>query len=182
MLNPELARGFSRFLSSSGYRMYHSAFGDGNQEFVQWRQNLDKLEDPLRGLVELFLVRYRLPIERGREILGATFYDALAEERILMESDGRVRTPGLILVSFRSLLFFHEYTQRPGIYFGGDSVALGVYQHPAHAGRTLDLCSGTCIQAMISAQHGSKAFAVEINSRATSSWLQSNLRLNNPSG
>lgn len=177
-MNQELAARFSRFLSSSGYRMFHSAFGDGNQQYDQWRQNATKLEEPLRSLVELFLIGRGFPIDHVRRIIGNEFYDALLAENVLIESTGQVCTPGLILVSFRSLLFFHENTRRPGIYFGADSVALGIYQHPAHAGRTLDLCAGTGIQAMISAQHGSESVAVEIHPRAAR-LASLNLRLNN---
>ncbi|HLI76077.1 MAG TPA: methyltransferase, partial [Acidobacteriaceae bacterium] len=178
MLHPDLARRFSRYLSSTGYRMFHSAFGDGNHDFSGWAQNVEKLADPLRGLVELFLLRQALDVERVHAVLGREFTEALLAEGVLLQGNGLIRTPGLILISFRSLVFFHEYTQRSNIYFGADSVALGVYQQPAYMGRTLDLCSGTCIQAMISAQHGSRAFAVEINPRATK-LAAVNLRLNN---
>jgi release factor glutamine methyltransferase len=178
MLTTELARTLSRYLSSSGYRMFHSAFGDGNHEFRQWREHLEKLENPLRGLVELFLLQRSVAAERARAILPRGIFEALVAEGVLLVTGEEVQTPGLLLISFRSLIFFHEYTQRCGIYFGADSVALGVYQQPAYMGRTLDLCSGTSIQAMIAAQHGSEAFAVEINPRAAR-LAALNLRLNN---
>jgi hypothetical protein len=81
-------------------------------------------------------------------------------------SDGQISTGGLVLISFKSVFFFHEITQSPSIYFGGDSIALGLYQNPTPGGVTLDLCSGSAIQAMIAAQHGKRAYAVEINPRA----------------
>lgn len=171
------ARAFSRLLVISGYRAFHLAFGDGNRCYSGWEKFAADLEDPLRGLVDLFLLLRPVEPARAERILGEEIYQALLSEEILRETPSGVRTPGLILISFKGLTFFHEYTQRPGIYFGNDSIGLGVYQSPAYGGRTLDLCSGTSIQAMISAQHSAESYAVEINPRAAR-IAAINLRMN----
>jgi hypothetical protein len=173
----ESAQELSRLVTSTGYRSFHLAFGDGNHCFKGWQGFVGKLEDPLRGLVQLLLLCRYLNPGRARCILGSSLFQEMSEEGLLVEEAMGVRTPGLILISFRSLLFFHQCGPRPSIYFGNDSIALGMYQNPSFRGTTLDLCSGTSIQAMISAQHGSRCYAVEIDPRAAK-VAATNLRLN----
>jgi hypothetical protein len=171
------AQAFRRLLIDSGYRTYHMLFGDGNQRFKDWEVHAARLEDPLRGLVQLFLLRQPIDKTRARTILGETILEALFADRILVETMDGVWTDELILISFRSLFFFHEYKLSPAIYFGFDSVALGLYQNPTPGGISLDLCSGSSIQAMIAAQHSRRAYGVEINPRAAN-IARFNVRLN----
>jgi release factor glutamine methyltransferase len=168
---------FARLLVGQGFRAFHLAFGDGNRSCAKWRRFAGSAGAPLRTLIDLFLLQSIVDADQVIAVTGRTIYDELLADRILVQVRDGVCTPGLILISFRSLLFFHELTPRPGIYFGNDSIALGIYQTPSFAGVTLDLCSGTAIQAMISAQHGAKAYAVEINPKAAH-VARFNLRLN----
>jgi release factor glutamine methyltransferase len=165
-LNTQLFQEFRERLTASGYRGFYLALGDGNLRADRWEAYCGDTEDPLRGLVELFLLKRSLSAERVTAVLGRPLLEGLLEERILILDGGRVRTDGLHLIIFRSLLFFCEVSLRPSIYFGNDSIALGMYQTPAVGGISLDLCSGSSIQAMIAAQHSRKAYAVEINPKA----------------
>ncbi len=160
------ARQFRRIVNDAGYRTFHLAFGDGNHRVADWERHLPRLEDPLRGLVELFLLRRMLDARRVRALLGDEVTTALVAEQILVEAGGDIWSDRLLLICFRSILFFHEIERDPRVYFGSDSIALGLYQTPTPGGVSLDLCSGSAIQAMIAAQHGRKAYACEINPRA----------------
>lgn len=151
----------------SGYRTFHLAFGDGNVQHQKWRRFAERLEGPLRALVDLFLLQRPVAAERVTELLGDELRDSLVEAGVLRVDGVALRTTGLVLISFRSLLFFFELTETPRVYFNHDSIALGVYQRPRPSGLTLDLCSGNGVQAMIAAQHARRTDAVEIDERAT---------------
>lgn len=168
-------------LVRAGYWTFYLAFGDGNGAIHRWSRAVERLEDPLRGLVELLLLQRELEVARARRLLGASVHEALHEAGILVRHEERVRTDHLSLTSFRSLSFFRELGVRQRVYFGNDSIALGVYQSPIFAGRALDLCSGTSIQAMIAVQRGARAVAVEIQPRAAA-VAEVNVRLNGLEG
>lgn len=161
------ANALRSLVDRSGYRTYHLAFGDGNLNHPKWRRFADRLEDPLRTLVEMFLLQRPVDADRAKTLLGKALAASLIEAGVLQSDGSALRTTGLSLISFRSILFFFELTAKPRVYFNLDSVALGVYQHPARSGVALDLCSGTGLQAMIAAQHARRAYAVEIDERAT---------------
>ena len=161
-MDQKTARAFNRVVTNSGYRAFHLAFGEGNLDHVRWAEHVEGLADPLRGLVRLFLLQQKLVPARVQALLGTEITAALIAAQIL-DGDGDSLRSRMVLNNFRSLLFFHEHGPHPGVYFGDDSVALGIYQTPTFGGITLDLCSGSAIQAMISAHKGSRAYSVEIN-------------------
>lgn len=165
-LDSTSARALRSIAERSGYRTFHLAFGDGNVYPRKWRRFVDRLEEPLRTLVELFLLQRAIDGDRVKKLLGDGLLESLIDAGVLQSDGSALRTTGLSLISFRSLLFFFELAEKPRVYFGHDSVALGVHQHPAPSGTTLDLCSGTGIQAMIAAQHARHSYAVEIDKRA----------------
>lgn len=171
------ARAFRSLLERSGYRAFHLAFGDGNAYHHKWRRYADRLEEPLRSLVDLLLLQRPLDGERARTLLGDGLLESFLDADVLRWDGAAVRTTGLVLISFRSLLFFVELVDRPRVYFGRDTMALGVYQTPAPGGRTLDLCSGSGIQAMIAALQARQSYGVEIDERA-SAIAKVNIALN----
>jgi methylase of polypeptide subunit release factors len=156
----------NRLATRSGYRAFHLVCNDGNKRDRAWAQFSAATVDPLRALVELFLLLRPIDPSRARAVLGATLLEELVADQVLVETPQGIVTDRLILLSFRSLLFFCEHLPRPQIYFGADSVALGVYQSPVPGGVVIDVCSGSAIQAMIAALHARRAYAVEINPRA----------------
>jgi len=156
-------RAFGKLLVTEGFRSFHLAFGDGNRSVEKWVHHAAAAPPRLRTLIDLFLLQQVIEIDRAVSVLGQAIFDELVACKILVRGPRGTRTPGLVLISFRSWLFFHEFTNRPAVYFGNDSIALGMYQSPAIQGVALDLCSGTAIQAMIAAQHARRVYAVEIN-------------------
>ena len=166
-LAPTAVQALHSILERSGYRTFHLAFGDGNVQHHKWRRFADRLDQPLRTLVDLFLLQRPIHGDRARQLLGNEVIDGLIAAGALQSDEGGVRTTGLVLISFRGLDFFFELIDRPHVYFGMDSMALGVYQQPVSTGTTLDLCSGAGIQAMIAARHAPRTLAVEIDERAS---------------
>ncbi|HVR37487.1 MAG TPA: methyltransferase [Thermoanaerobaculia bacterium] len=164
-------------LERSGYRTFHHGFGDGNVHHWKWRRFVDRLDDPLRTLVALFLLQRTIDLERAKQLLGDELLASLIAANVFQSDEAGVRTTGLSLISFRGFLFFFELVPKPRVYFNDDSITLGTCQHPAPNGLTLDLCSGTGIQAMIAAQHARHTDAVEIDERATA-IAAINLKLN----
>lgn len=154
-------------LERSGYCTFHLAFGDGNVQHQKWRRFADRLDEPLHTLVELFLLQRAVDNNRAGELLGKELRESLIEAGVLQSDGAAVHTTGLVLISFRSLLFFFELVERPRVYFGMDSLALAAYQHPVPSGTALDLCSGAGIQAMIAARQACHTYAVEIDERAS---------------
>lgn len=160
------ARALRTLVERFGYRTFHLAFGDGNVLHQKWRRFAERLDEPLRGLVSLFLLQRPVDEQQARAMLGTALLDDLLEADVLRVDGGAVRSTGLVLISFRSLLFFFELTESPRVYFGLDSQALGRYQQPAPGGLTLDIGSGCGIQAMIAAGYARHTYAVEIDERA----------------
>jgi release factor glutamine methyltransferase len=163
MMDKPTIEAFGRLLVTEGYRSFHLAFGDGNHRFEKWNCYAEATPPRLRTLIDLFLLQRAVDPDRAVVALGQAIFDELVADKILVNGPRGTRSPGLILISFRSWLFLHEFTRQPAVYFGNDSIALGMYQSPAIQGVALDLCSGTAIQAMIAAQHARRVFAVEIS-------------------
>ncbi|MFK7785641.1 MAG: hypothetical protein AB8B56_11025 [Crocinitomicaceae bacterium] len=167
-----------QILSENGYLHFYLAFGDGNKNVFQWQARYEKLENPLKDLVGLFLMKLIVKSETTRELLGDDVVDELIDSGILIEGNEGIHTDNLVLISFNSILFFCEESRDPQVYFGNDSIALGVYQTPLIKGKSLDLCAGSAIQSMIAAQTCDIAKAVEINPKAAK-VAQFNIRFNN---
>ena len=129
------ANALRSLVDRSGYRTYHLAFGDGNLNHPKWRRFADRLEDPLRTLVEMFLLQRPVDADRAKTLLGKALAASLIEAGVLQPDGSALRTTGLSLISFRSILFFFELTAKPRVYFNLDSVALGVYQREASKGQ-----------------------------------------------
>jgi methylase of polypeptide subunit release factors len=163
MMDKPTIRAFGKLLVTEGYRSFHLAFGDGNHRVEKWIRHAEAAPPRLRTLIDLFLLQRLIEPDRAVSVLGQAIVDELVASKLLVSGPRGTRTPGLILISFRSWLFFHELTKSPAVYFGNDSIALGMYQNPAIGGVALDLCSGTAIQAMIAAQHAKRVYAVEIS-------------------
>ncbi|MDD2711081.1 MAG: methyltransferase [Verrucomicrobiae bacterium] len=170
-----------RLLSQTGYLDFYLSFGDGNILMESWQQHASRLEDPLRSLVRLFLLQEKLPLARVKRLLGGALLDELVKGGALVKDKGEVFTDKLVLASFNSLLLFFQHVANPRVYFGTDSLALGMYQSRVPGGLTLDLCAGTGIQTMLAAMHAKRSVAVEINPRAAG-LARLNARLNNLQG
>lgn len=165
-MTTDWARAFRALLIDSGYLRFYLAWGDGNRRVDAWREAEGSLKPPLRTLVQLFLCGYAVNAQVAADLLGAPVDEALHEAAVLRTEDGETWCNGFVLISFRSLLIFCQAGLTPEVYFGRDSVALGLFQGRRPGARTLDLCSGGGIQAMIAAQSASESHAVESNPTA----------------
>ncbi len=168
---------FRKRLADSGFLSFYLAFGPGNKRLGDWQTRAVNLSDPLKSFVDLFLLTQPLDTHQVVELLGKDVYQELIDEQVLVSENGQTRTDKYTLGMYHSLLFFFEFSIYPTVYFGNDSIALGIYQHPCPGGAVLDLCSGTGIQAMIAALQARQAQAVEISERAAR-MARFNVRLN----
>jgi len=152
-----------RLLVESGYLRFYLAFGDGNRRTMAWRMHKSKLGEPAQTLVRLFLLKEWVDTAGVRRILGSALFSQLSQVGVLAEKDGATHANGFLLISFHSILVFFQRLADPSVYFGGDSVALALYQTRVPEGVTLDLCAGSGIQPMLAALHARQSIGVEIN-------------------
>ena len=171
---------FRQILSETGYLPFYLAFGNGNKNVFQWQTRYEHLESPLKEMVGLFLLKFIVPENTVRELLTDEVTNGLLDENIFIKENGGIHTDNLVLISFNGILFFCEESRDPQVYFGNDSIALGLYQTPLISGKSLDLCAGSAIQSMIAAQTCDYAKAVEINPKAAR-VANFNIRFNNMS-
>jgi len=99
-------------------------------------------------------------------MFGAEFLADLLDAGVIVAEGTKVRTNDFLLIVARGLLYFCQLGPDVWAYFGGDSLALASYQTPAPGGRTLDLCAGPGLQALVAACHAADSVGVEIDSRA----------------
>ena len=157
-----------QILSSAGYGRYYLAFGDGNLRLLGWRMHAWKLPEPLKSLVRLFLLTEPVEADGVRRVLGKAAFDVLSARGVLRFQGQDVCTDGYILILFQSLFLFIRCAREPRVYFGCDSMALATWQTRAPGGRTLDLCAGSGVQAMLAALYARRVEAVEADPTAAS--------------
>ncbi|MFD2112207.1 DUF7059 domain-containing protein [Thiorhodococcus fuscus] len=158
--------GFRTLLIDSGYLAFYLAWGEGNRRRDAWRERHAALESPLRSLVGLFLCGEPVPSEEVAALLDPDVSERLHAAGIIRTRDGQTESNGFTLVVVRSLLIFCQGGMNPAVYFGRDSLALALFQGRRDGGRTLDLCAGGGIQAMLAAQFARESHAVEANATA----------------
>jgi SAM-dependent methyltransferase len=157
---------FVENLQRSGYLPFYLFFGDGNIRLSDWAVAAKGLAEPLRSLVRLFLLQQ--PVKRSSvlPVIGEAALAELKEAGVLRARGQELATGSFCLFSFRGYLYFAQLGEDPKAYFGEDSVALGVYQTPAVAGRVLDLCSGPGIQSLIASRAARRVTGVELTPEA----------------
>jgi methylase of polypeptide subunit release factors len=129
-------------------------------------------ETPFNRIVKLFLLSQRLP----RKDLLADLFDeedleSLCRMAVLSEEDGMIRAEVDIFPCMGEFVatdhhFAEEKSSRAVMFLGKDSYTLarGTVRRPV--GRTLDLCTGSGIQALLAARHSDHVIGVDINARA----------------
>jgi release factor glutamine methyltransferase len=172
---------FRNILSREGYLAFYLAYGNGNKSSDNWKNDSEKMDGNLKLLIDLFLLTRPKPADEAIAVLGQDILDMLIDNGIILSDDGTIRTDRLILICFNSIMFFCEHTMDPQVYFGNDSIALGIFQTPLLQGRSIDLCAGSAIQSLIAAQSCEFAQAIEINPKAAK-IASFNIRLNDMSG
>jgi len=133
-----------------------------------------KLTDhtPFNCIVKLFLLSQSMKRE---EIIDLLFTDrelkSLISMGILKEDDGRVRSQVDIYPCMDSFIatdhrFTDQKSPRAVMYLSRDSYTLarGTIREPVR--RTLDLCTGSGVHAILAARHSEEVVGVDINARA----------------
>lgn len=163
-MNKEIILQFREILKTTGYFSYYQAFGSGNKRFNGWHKFQDRIQEPAsKLLLKLFLLEEAISEQAIQAVLGSEVLELLQSNQIITIEAGHVKTNNLVLLSYHGIWFFCQNGLNPDVYFGTDSIALATYQHPLMGGRSLDLCAGSGIQAMIASLYNKEAYAVEIN-------------------
>lgn len=157
---------FRKLIHEHGYLQFYLAFGDGNLRQTDWREAAISAQDPLRTLIKLFLLNEPVDVLNVSSLIDSKIIDRLFNEEIIEQNGAQIQSKDHILISFKGFLIFHQIGISPQAYFGTDSIALATYQTPSINGKTLDLCSGPGIQAMVASVYSKISHGVEINSNA----------------
>ncbi len=155
-------------LGRAGYLPFYLYFGDGNLRVGDWAVAAQRLSEPLRSLVQLFLLQSPANRRHVTAALGECLVERMKHFGVIRNGGSTFECQSFSLLSFRSNLYFCQLNDDPFAYFGEDSVALGTYQSPAPGGDVLDLCSGPGIQALIAARNARHVTGVEVNPKAWS--------------
>jgi len=154
-------------LGRTGYLPFYLYFGDGNLRVRDWAIAARRLENPLKSLVNLFLLQKGAKCRAIEQLMGEDVVSELKESGIVRNGAADLVSNSFHLLSFRSNVYFAQLNDNPYAYFGDDSIALGTYQTPVPEGEILDLCSGPGIQALIAARAAKHVTGVEINPNAS---------------
>lgn len=172
----QLAATFRRRLFDLGYFTYYLAFGDGNIRCVDWQRSVAFLPEELQKAVRLLLLGEALDYGEAQDVLSPAIVKLLERWEIVRVSEARVQCLYRLL-GFRDIWFLAEIKANPKVYYGDDSIALATFQTQTTGGRSLDVCAGPGIQAMIAARWHAESHSVEINETAAR-IQQFNLALN----
>jgi SAM-dependent methyltransferase len=152
-------------LAAAGLQEYCAVFNPLAPALAPWAERLDGVPEPLRTLVELFVLGREVPAPAAEAALGAGLTDSLAGLGLLAAGPGGTRHLGGLVLRFVSGYWL--LTDRPGpnpvSYFGDDSIALLTRLAPRAGGSALDLCSGPGLQALHLSSFADRVTAVEIN-------------------
>ncbi|TNJ40807.1 methyltransferase [Phaeobacter sp. B1627] len=158
---------FANALSSVGYQPTIAALFP----LYPWRQELPRLANiprpALAACVDLFFRGKKVPIEELPAGIRP-FLPKLADLGMLVISPSGVASAERFVLNWsHGVLLWHE---RPSatmtLYFGPESVALGLRIDPEVGSRVLDLCAGPGFQTLVAARKAREVVAVEINPAA----------------
>jgi methylase of polypeptide subunit release factors len=162
-------------------------FLDPWPNFKEFEKRVESVPDPLRTCFELLLLGKTIARQRLLEMLPADHADVLLDCNFLIEDDRQgVRTDSLCIISYldhyfvAELPYFYPTCVRKNtmVYMGADSYWLA-HNHVADScQKTLDLCTGTGIQAILSSISGQRVVAVDISDEAINA-ARFNVVLNN---
>jgi len=156
-----------RRLSVAGYVDFLASFHALSYRPTSWRTARNLAAPHVRILVDFLLLNEAVLIQELEGVLGASWHVLAESGVVLFENDGWVNIPDLILVFGHGLfLFVDPAVPDPTVYFGDDTLGLLTRLSPGGCDNTLDLCSGSGVQALFCALFSRKATAVEINPQA----------------
>jgi hypothetical protein len=144
-----------------------------------YQQERLQVRDPLALAIDLFLLQGAVPVTELDRLLSATSREVLLRTGVVaIDPAGQARTnASLFPVGDRLIFSDHAWHKLPHpgyrivpsdqvMYVGDDSrrLARATVRRPVRA--SLDLCTGSGIQALLAAEHSQRVVAVDINPRA----------------
>lgn len=132
-------------------------------------------ETPLHQLIKLFLIRGRVSVYQAISLFGEVLFETLVAIGMLVVEDGMVfsrvavfSVDGFFIATDHRFLFLKQDVMKEGpvMYIGSDSLGLIQTAPRYHSKSTLDLCTGSGVQAIIASRYSDTVIAVDINPRA----------------
>lgn len=142
------------------------------------------LEKHLDMLAALFVLGLALPIAQVRTCLGVETLKTLLETRLLADRSGEIRG-NVAVTPFQGLLLAHDWWPRDSAELPHDhvmgvspvSMTLAAMTPRSQVGLSLDIGTGSGLQALLAARHSHLVVATDINARAMN-YATFNCRLN----
>lgn len=142
-------------------------------------------DEALSTLARLFLGGLTVPLASAEPVLPARFLRLCIEAGLLNEAQGGL-TPRVLIVPLQGLLFASDAVRKLGSAEAGDFVLPATTHASRHlvkltirrrVGSTLDLGTGSGVQALIAAAHSDHVVATDASPRAVQ-YAEFNARLN----
>jgi carbamoyltransferase len=143
--------------------------------YLAYYNNFILKNSALDQLIALFLVRGNVSSQDANSLFGNKLFKTLLSIGILRESEDTIHSnvsiycvDNFFLATDHRFLFMEEdkLNEDPVMYIGSDSLGL-VQTAPRYSSqKTLDLCTGSGVQAIVASRYSEKVLAVDINPRA----------------
>ena len=162
---------FGRVLRDYGYweacRLHRNCYID-RRYLPDVKANRHAFSAETQALIDLLICWEPVALSR-LAFVPPGVVDELVEEGVLAPGDNATVASSYSVTILEDRLLFTEDMREPdhSVYFGEDSEFLANMLEIVPGARCLDLCAGTCVQALVSLSRGAACVdAVEINPRA----------------
>ena len=132
-------------------------------------------EEPLHYLIRLFLLRGRICKDEAKKLFGKSLFETLLAIKMLGVENEKAfsyvalfSVDGFWIATDHRFLFLKEdiMQEDPVMYIGSDSLGL-IQSAPRYPSKyTLDLCTGSGVQAIVASLYSNRVLAIDINPRA----------------
>lgn len=144
------------------------------QTFERMKLNLLALDSKHQIAFKLLLLGEELDIEMANSVLGEDIIEILLDLCLLVKNSDKVRTDGYAVVSYFDHYFLvglpyyypTSINKDPAVYIAQDTYRLTRVLPSGRVENSLDLCTGSGIQAILQSRNSYKSFGVELNSDA----------------
>ncbi|NRA13750.1 MAG: methyltransferase [Crocinitomicaceae bacterium] len=131
--------------------------------------------EPLHHLIRLFLLRGRISADKEKKLFGDALFETLLTIKVLGIENEKAfsyvslfTVDGFLIATDHRFLFLKEdiMQEDPVMYIGSDSLGL-IQSAPRYPSKyTLDLCTGSGVQAIVASRYSNRVLAIDINPRA----------------
>ncbi|NQY06351.1 MAG: methyltransferase [Flavobacteriaceae bacterium] len=133
-------------------------------------------EEPLHHLIRLFLLRGNISWKQAKELFGDALLNILLAINMLGVKKNKqlfsyvalYHVDGFFIATDHRFLFLKEdqMEEDPVMYIGSDSLGLIQTAPRYYSNHTLDLCTGSGVQAIVASRYSRQVLAIDINPRA----------------